>query len=121
MAGNVRMGDRRGQMRYGVTGQLWGTLGVRAPVVLKNLAAGGALIETTLTTGLKSLRTAQVVLRERGPELNVVVRHMRPVSPQSGHENRYLVGLEFVNLSPAARADVDRVLREWQANMPERT
>jgi len=113
MVANRQMGDRRAQVRYDISGQLWGALTVHAPIVLKNIAPGGALLEARLSTGLKSLRTGQIVLREHGPELNVVVRHVTPATTVPG-EDRYLVGVEFVNLSPAARADVERCVRECQ-------
>jgi len=115
MVANRQMGDRRAQVRYDISGQLWGALTVHAPIVLKNIAPGGALLEVRASAGLKSLRTGQIVLREDGPELNVVVRHINPASSIPG-EDRYLVGVEFVNLSAAARADVERCVRDCQGH-----
>jgi hypothetical protein len=111
------MGDRRGQQRFDVSGQLWGALNVHTTVVLKDIATGGAMLEASLATGLKSLRTGQLTLRDRGPEVNVVIRHMVPVAADAG-EDRLRIGVEFVNLSAAARADVEQVVRTWQQDAP---
>jgi len=38
------------------------------------------------------------------------------VSPvhEAAQHNRYLVGLEFVNLSPSQQVDLERLVNEWQ-------
>ena len=113
MESNRGLADRRGHLRFDVSGQLWASLDFKESVILRNIASGGALIEARLTPGLRSIRTAQIALREKGPELNVVVRHMAPVST-APDEDRYLVGVEFVNLSPAVRADLEAFVRQWR-------
>src|SRR5205085_1569017 len=82
-----------------------------ARVVVRNIGLGGALVEARLSPSLRSLRTAQMSLRDHGPELNVVVRHMEPVSADPGEE-RYLLGLEFIHLSADARTELTKVVRE---------
>ena len=64
------------------------------------------------TPGLRSIRVAQMSIREQGPQLNVVVRHMTPLSDNSG-EDRYLVGLEFIHLSETAQSEVEQLVREY--------
>ncbi len=112
MAAKRRLGDRREHLRFEVAGQLWASLDMKDRVVLKNIGVGGALIEATLGPGMRSIRAAQIALRERGPEVNVLVRHITPISA-SPTEDRFLMGLEFVNLSSSARADIDRLVQEW--------
>jgi hypothetical protein len=112
MVARSRLGDRREHARFDVAGQLWATLDLTAPVVIRNIAVGGALVEAKLTPGLRAVRVAQLSLSERGPDLNVVVRHMAPLSAASD-ENRYLVGLEFIHISAAARSEIERLVREW--------
>jgi hypothetical protein len=51
-------------------------------------------------------------IREQGPPLSVVVRHVTPLS-SAADEDRYLVGLEFIHISEAAQAEVERLVREW--------
>jgi hypothetical protein len=107
-----RLGDRREYLRFEVAGQLWCGLDRSERVVLRNIASGGALVEAGLTSGLKSMRAAQLRLEKDGPRLDVVVRHIEPLAEDG---DRYLVGLEFVNLSPATRAEVDRFVHDWTA------
>ena len=106
------MGDRREHLRFEVAGQLWASLDMSERVVLRNIGVGGALIEAKLSPGVRSIRAAQISLRDRGPELNVLVRHVTPVS-NAPDEERFLVGLEFVNISPSDRADIDRFVKQW--------
>jgi len=112
MAAKNRLGDRREHLRYDVSGQLWGSLDLSERVVLRNIAPGGALIEARLTPGMRSVRAAQILLHERGPQMNVIVRHMSPLSA-APDEDRYLVGVEFVNLSAAAQVELDQFVRDW--------
>ena len=107
-----RLGDRREHVRFEVAGQLWAALDVATPVVVKNIGFGGALVETRLAPGLSSVRAVHMSLREHGPALSVVVRHLSPLSA-SADEDRYLVGLEFIHLTPSARSEVERWVREW--------
>jgi hypothetical protein len=57
------------------------------------------------------MRAARLSLRETGPHLDAIVRH---ISPVAGAPDQFLVGLEFVNMSPATGSDLDRVVREWE-------
>ena len=116
MAPRSQLGDRREHVRFDITGQLWAALDLNARVIVRNIGTGGALVEATLTPGLRSIRVAQMSIREQGPQLNVVVRHMSPLSDNSG-EDRYLVGLEFIHLSETAQSEVERLVREWNGQV----
>jgi hypothetical protein len=113
MGKNVRLGDRREYLRFDVSGQLWGSFERAEHVLLKNISNAGALIEATLPTALKSIRAAQVLLRDGAVQLNAVVRHLSPV-PDATRPDRVLVGLEFVHVSASAQDELDRIVREWR-------
>jgi hypothetical protein len=117
MTSDKRLGDRREQVRYDVSGQLWAELTFGDHVLLKNIGRGGALIEAKMTPGLRSLRAARIVLRDRGPEIDVVVRHIEPASSSPG-EDRVQVGLEFVRVSTTARAELDQFIDRCGAPEP---
>jgi hypothetical protein len=108
---NKSLGDRRESVRFDVFGELWASLDLSERVTLRNIAADGLLIEARLTPGLRSMRVAQIRLREGGPEVHGIVRHMRAIGDAT--EERYLVGLEFVSVSSEARSFLDGLLREW--------
>jgi hypothetical protein len=109
----TRLGDRREHLRFEVAGQLWASVDFGEQVVLRNIATGGALIETSLPCVAKPIRAAQIAFHERGAELNVIVRHVSPVTGSPDGGTRYLVGLEFVNVSPAQRVDIERLVDDW--------
>lgn len=116
MVKRLRLGDRREYLRFDVSGQLWGSLDRSERVLLLNISNAGALIEATLPSALKSIRAAQVSLRDNGLQLNAVVRHLSPL-PDSSVPDRCLVGLEFVHVSSTARDELDRLVRDWQAGV----
>jgi hypothetical protein len=109
-----RPGERREQLRFEVAGELWGNLGLSEPGVLRNLTPGGALIEARLPVEFRTTRSAQVLLDDGSEGLEVMVRHVTPLTEDPADE-RYLIGLEFVNVPPALRTDLDRLVREWSA------
>ncbi len=109
----TRLGDRREHLRFEVAGQLWASVDFGEQVVLRNIATGGALVETSLPCVSKPIRAAQIAFHERGAELNVIVRHVTPVTVSPDGGSRYLVGLEFVNVSPAQRVEIQRLVDDW--------
>lgn len=112
MVARNRLGDRRECARFDVAGRLWAALDLSADAVLRNLGLGGALVEATLAPGLRSIRAAQMSLCAQGPVLNVVVRHVSPIS-SAPEEDRYLVGLEFIHINATLRSEVEQLVREW--------
>jgi hypothetical protein len=114
MTPQSRLGDRREYLRFEVAGQLWASVDFGEQAVLRNIAPGGALVETSLPCVSKPIRAAQIAFQERGAELNVIVRHVSPASASPDGGTRYLVGLEFVNVSPAQHLDIERLVDDWQ-------
>ena len=107
-----RLGDRRKHVRFDVSGQLWASLETIDRAVLRNIGTGGALVEARLPPGIRTPRPAQVAFGEDGPEVSAIIRHISPM-PDDDESDRYLVGLEFVNLSPVNRGGLEQFIREW--------
>jgi hypothetical protein len=103
-----RLGDRRQHLRFDVAGQLWGSIEANEPVVLRNIAHGGALVEAT--SWVSSAHETHISLGLHGPILNAVVRHVSPAGPAA---DRFLVGLEFVRLSEIQRIELDDFISGW--------
>ena len=108
-----RLGDRREHLRFDINGQLWASLDFGDRVIVRNLTAGGMLVETSLTSAFKPVRAAQVAFEERNAPITVIVRHVSPVR-ETPHNDRFLVGLEFVNLSPSQQVELERLVNDWQ-------
>jgi hypothetical protein len=113
MSTKNRLGDRREHLRFDISGQLWASLDFGGDVVVRNVTTAGMLVETSLTPGCQPIRAAQVAFEQPNTPVTVVVRHVSPAA-EMPHSNRYLVGLEFVNLSPSQQLDLERLVNEWQ-------
>ena len=109
MATHTQLGDRREYFRFTSEGQLWASLRRVEQVVVRNLSLGGALIE--VPASLQSVRIAHIALQDEGPVVDAVVRHASLAS-DAPEEDRFLVGLEFVNLSDAAVASLTRMVTD---------
>jgi|SRR6185436_655570 len=105
----AQLGDRRGTNRFKVSGQLWASLDVSRDAICHDISTAGALLELRLSRGLTSIRTASITL-PGGPELPVHVQHISRVTQAPG-DDRYLVGVEFVALSAAARHALEQLVR----------
>jgi hypothetical protein len=103
-----RLGDRRGDLRFEIIGQLWGSLETVERLPLRNLSQGGALVESRLPLNPEAVRAIRLAIGEHVNDIPVRVRHV--TSEKSGDAERYLVGLEFVEPSAAALAQIDRIV-----------
>ncbi len=110
MATRARLGDRRTYLRFNSAGQVWASLRGVHQVVVRNLSLRGALVE--VPAGLQSMRIAHLALQDHGPVVDAVVRHASPAL-DAPREDRFLVGLEFINLSEDARANLTRMVGGW--------
>ena len=111
MPTRAQLGDRREYLRFSSAGALWASLERVEHVVVRNLSLRGALVE--VPAGLQSMRIAHIALHDDGPVVDAVVRHASPAS-DAPEEDRFLVGLEFVNLSEDARANLTRMVSDWE-------
>jgi len=105
--------DRRQSLRFDVTGGLWASFDMTERVLLRNVTPHGVLVESRMSAALRSLRSAEIAFGDGHPTLHVVVRHVTPVS-DAPEDDRYLIGLEFVNVSPTDRLQLDRLVRAWE-------
>ncbi len=101
-------GDRREQIRFVTLGELWASLRHTShTAAIRDVSLRGALIELTWPVTIRTIRVMDVVLRDGGPSLTGIVRHVRP-APDA--EDRWLVGLEFVRLSASSRSELMSVV-----------
>lgn len=104
-----RLGDRRGRRRYEIVGQLWGALESVEPLRLRNLARGGALLESRFSLQVDSVHRLRIASADRTTDVQARVRHVsRPTgSPAS---SSYLIGLEFLALPPLATEHLEQLI-----------
>jgi hypothetical protein len=98
--------DRRGATRYETASPLWGALGLSEGLRLRNLSAGGLLVESTHALEPQSTHRVSLPFLRGGAELRARVCHVRPVTREDGSE-AYLVGMEFVAAPAALIAEID--------------
>ena len=93
-----RIGDRRGKPRFEIVGDLWGSLDTSTSLTLKNLGRGGALLDSPLPLAPDSVHW--VTALANGESHAVQLRVCHSTTTGSGEHPRYLVGVEFLKLSP---------------------
>ena len=103
-----RLGDRRGELRFEIIGQLWGSLEAVQDLPLRNLARGGALVEAKQPIGSDAVRSVRLVFGTHVSDVQVKVRHVTP--EPNGEGQRYLIGLEFIEPSASALEQIDRIV-----------
>jgi hypothetical protein len=109
MAFKERLGDRRSDLRFEIIGQLWGSLETIEHLALRNLARGGALVESRLPLNPEMVRAVRLAFGEHVNDIQVRVRHVTAEKATDGE--RFLVGLEFVDPSAAALEQIDRIVK----------
>lgn len=103
-----RLGDRRTDLRFEIIGQLWGSLESVEQLPLRNLARGGALIESRTPLNPEMVRAVRLMSNGTTHDIQVKVRHVTTEKLPDGE--RFLVGLEFVDPSAAALEHIDRIV-----------
>lgn len=103
-----RLGDRRGDLRFEIIGQLWGSLETVESHSLLNLARGGALVETRTRPNPEAVRAVRFAFNGTSHDIQVKVRHVTSETVPDG--KRYLVGLEFVEPGASALEQIDRLV-----------
>jgi hypothetical protein len=101
-----RLGDRRGRPRFEIVGDLWGTLDTALSMPLLNVGRGGALVRSTVPLSPHSVHHVTVSSEGQQTPTSVQVRHVRPMLGSDGRDY-YLIGLEFLTLPTALRAQID--------------
>jgi hypothetical protein len=103
-----RLGDRRTDLRFEIIGQLWGSLETVERLPLRNLTRGGALVESRLPVNPEMVRSVRLALGDQANDIQVRVRHV--TSEKIADNERFLVGLEFVDPSASALDQIDRIV-----------
>lgn len=119
MAYKDRLGDRRGDLRFEIIGQLWGSLEVFERLPLHNIGRGGALVESPLPLNADTVHGVRLMLAGEPNDVQVKVRHVTPLREAAGE--RYLIGVEFVNASVGTLDQIDRMVAAamGQPTIPE--
>jgi hypothetical protein len=103
---NRRSGDRRKRPRFEIVGELRGSLdGLVLPV--RNLARGGALLESPLQLPPGSLQWVNVLVDGQPQRMEIRVRHSTAVANDRAP---YLIGVEFVTVSSATVEFIQRCI-----------
>lgn len=100
-------GDRRARVRFEVFGAFWGTFDAGDAVRVQNLTHHGALIEAHQPLAVESIQTVCLLLDGQPAIAEARVRHVRATFE---HEDRFLVGVEFLAASTAFLDAVDRLM-----------
>src|SRR5512134_3638444 len=87
------IGDRRGRARFEIVGTLTGTLETWRRLEIRNLGAGGALLDANVPFAPGSRLSGRLLLRGHVREVRGEVRHIRTL--MSREASRYLVGVEW--------------------------
>ena len=107
MVSNERLGDRRGELRFEIVGDLWATLTTAEPLPLINLGSGGLLVESADPPVVGSTHRLRLRFHQDVTEVRATVKHVRAAPDK---RDRFLVGMAFLGLSGAARQAIDAVL-----------
>ena len=99
-----RMADRRARPRFEIVGNLWGTVATLVALPMRNVSYGGALVESDVPLTPDSEHHVTVTCEGSHTPTKVRVRHVArtPAGPST-----YLIGLEFVTVSPALMSHID--------------
>jgi hypothetical protein len=89
-----RIGDRRGRARFEIVGTLTGTLETVQRFKVRNVGAGGALVDSTVPLPLHSRITGRLAFRGQSREVRGEVRHITPLRDRAD-TMRYLIGVQW--------------------------
>jgi hypothetical protein len=107
----VALTDRRRVTRFEFVENQWGSVQTLEPLNVRNVAQEGLLIESPTPMPVGSQHVIRLVHKESTAQCHVAVRHLSPrkdAEPSNGQ--RFLIGLEFVNLDDHATALVRDIL-----------
>lgn len=106
-----KSGDRRGQPRFEIIGDLWGSLDIAATLTLVNLGLGGALLESPIRLPPESVHAMVAISEGETHTITARVRHCGSGAPgDRAGRPAFLVGVEFLNVSPALQEFLARQL-----------
>ena len=103
-----RIGDRRTKPRFEIVGDLWGSADIAASLPVQNLGRGGALLDSPLPLATDSVHWVTAIADGQPHMLQIRVRHSTSVRNRERH--RYLIGVEFLKLSPGVEEAIVRYM-----------
>jgi hypothetical protein len=101
-----RLADRRAQPRFEIVGELWGSLEAVVRLQLRNVSHGGALVQADVPLEPKSEHHVTITCNGVPAPTKVRVSHVRRLPAVVGRYT-YLIGVEFVNVGPVLRSQID--------------
>jgi hypothetical protein len=104
---SAAFGDRRRHERLEVIGELRATFGAEPLLRIANIGFGGASVESEQPLAVLAVYQARLAVASEEADVHVRVRHVRR---GESHPARYVIGLEFLGLSPAAASILERLL-----------
>jgi hypothetical protein len=117
-----RIGDRRGRGRFEIVGSLSGTLETVRHLGVRNVGAGGALVDSSVPLTPGSRVSGRLAFKGHGRDVQARVRHITTL-PDRTRGMRYLVGLEWepaTQVDDLLRAEPLRALPVGARHGPER-
>jgi hypothetical protein len=101
------MGERRARPRFEIVGgDLWGTLTATTSMTMKDIGAGGVLVESPVPLPAGSSHTVHTTLEGQLQQLQVRVRHCTS-APEREPGSAYVIGLEFMTITAAMKRFID--------------
>jgi PilZ domain len=110
--------DRRGAARYETAAPLWGALGLSQELRLRNLSAGGLLVESPHPVPADTVHRVALPFVSGGQELRARVCHVRRETRADG-SSTYLVGMEFVAAPPTLIAEIELLVAAGLRSLEE--
>lgn len=96
--------NRRSEPRFEVLGDLHGTAEAVVELPLRNVSAGGCLVESPVTLVPGSVHVVTVRSHSWESPVQVRVRHVRPAGTRTART--YFIGLEFLSMTPAMAGEI---------------
>jgi hypothetical protein len=97
-------------VRFEVVGTMRGAVVSSQTLQVVNLGASGALVEATCPLAENAEYRMQLVLERHVSEATVKVRRVVELRTADGIGRRYLMGLEFLAISPEAEDEINRIV-----------
>jgi hypothetical protein len=110
----VQNADRRAASRLEFVGDQWGSLHGQETLRLRNFGRDGVLIESATELPVGSVHAIKLVHLANAAQCLVTVKHLAARSDAKVLQ-RYLIGLQFINLDSQALALIDQMLADQPA------
>ena len=103
-----RLSDRRGRLRFELVGELAAALGTIELLTVRDISWRGVLVESSVPLPVESAQSLRWVSDDLAGDITARVRHVTRADRPDGTEG-YRIGLEFLDVQPAMRAEIGRL------------